>query len=164
MAKLDFSKWCFNRLASLVEYVNSGTDIVGATVQAALTELANRNFGKNYGYNEVASFSTGSTSPVTAISVVIPNAPAGTYRGSWSWVHTNSKANTNSLAEVLFNGTDVLKDFEQMGTNLNSINGFSGNIDHPAQGDLTLEIVVQKTSGNGLAQLTEIRIDCWRIN
>ena len=77
MAKLDFSKWAFNRLASVVDFVNTGTDIVGTKVQDALVELADRHFGKNYGFAAVASFRTSSTTAVTAAILTIPNAPAG---------------------------------------------------------------------------------------
>lgn len=78
--QIDFEFWVKNRLSSLVSFANAGTDLVSTTVQAALVELANRHFGKNFAFNRNAGVtSTGGTGVLVLNSITTTSLPLGNY-------------------------------------------------------------------------------------
>jgi len=54
MSRVDFGKFVKNRLAALVSFDNTGTDLLSSEMQAAIVELSNRHFGKDAGLKEKA--------------------------------------------------------------------------------------------------------------
>ena len=136
-------------------------DLSGLTQSfEVMSALANRHFGKEFNYQQAASFSTGLGTFQTALQIS-QVAPAGTYRAAYSFTVTNSKANTNSETEFRFNGTrDFLR--TQTATNVNAISGIKGDLVH-AGGTLTIDIRTQVIAGNGTADLTNIKLELWRV-
>lgn len=162
MSQLDFSKWCKNRLASLVSFANAGTDIVATTVQGSIAELASRHFGKQYGYSEdEAGGSTSSPSFQPQLELTLPGAPAGTYRIAWHFRAVSSKSNTDGEVKVVAGGSD-LENHTHSGTDQISDGHFKGDYIHTG-GDLLISIENRRLAGNGLAIVTDLRLEGWRL-
>lgn len=162
MAGINFGVWVTNRLASLVSFSNVGTDLISTTVQAALAELAGRNFGKNYGYLEdEIGLATASGTFVNAQTLTLPAAPGGTYRVGYSYHQTNSKSNTSGEVQISVDGVEIRLTTACAQVD-NEVAAFKGDISH-VSGDLTVELNIRRTSGNGNAIAEEIHLEAWRI-
>lgn len=165
--RIDFADWVKNRLANLVTYDPSNSDLVAVDSQAALDELAARHFGKEFswaGFNP--NFQTDSAGFVTALSLTVLGAPAGPYRMAWSYKSTNSKFNTNNNTQAAFNGASVVNNTTNGVVNLAGGLGehFGGFREFSVlAGDLTVSIDIKRIAGNGLARINTLNLELWRI-
>lgn len=130
-------------------------------LQQVVSALANRNFGKEVLYDEVSTFET-ALSNFQSVLVFSSIKPAGTYRIAWSFTTTNSKSNTTNITQAIFNNVQVYQRV-QIGSTINSVGGFKGDLVHPG-GALNYSIETRVSAGNGLAQLSEIRAELWRVS
>ena len=166
MSKLDFSKFVFGRLASLVEYANAGTDIVGTSVQAAITELANRHFGKSF--NQVfttGTFSTTSSTFQTMQTIPTYNVPAGNYVVFSHGRYLKTAINAQVGVRIQVNGNTVIDeeeiamdddDFYFGHTMLTYVPNLSGNI--------TVTSQLRKISGSGTVRAESRTLLIWRVS
>lgn len=158
--KVDFGLWVKNRLASLVSYANAGTDIVATNVQTAITELANRHFGKNAASAASEPDSTtGSGAYVTKVQLSLTNIPAGTYRIGWTYEHNSSQNNTVSKARVVYDSTNEISSSETSNVLVRRGGFFYVTL---TAGNHTVSIQHKVDAGNGNSIIRRARLEFWR--
>lgn len=163
MSKLDFGKFVKNRLASFVDFDNTGTDLVGDFVQNVIVELANRHFGKQYGFTkDLVGGTTNQNTFNPFLTLTLVNAPIGTYRVQFSADIVSSKSNTSSETELNIGGNQE-EVVTQDGSESTSLMGFVGNYNHTVASDLVIQINSRRTAGNGFVSVDGLRLEAWRI-
>lgn len=173
MARLDFEKFCFNRLASLVSYDNQGTELSATELQAATTELdIISRFGRNFAFNaQNPNFTTNSTTFQDALIVPF-SAPIGANYdifAIWAFQQNNNKNNTSGQAQVSIGPTSTIQtypilfgqlDFPQYLAGFRRFT-FASNAQNGGQSDVRIQL--RRDSGNGLAQVGFMQIAAWRV-
>lgn len=159
---LDYIKYPDNSNSIIID--NTGIDISSTDLTGALSDLANRHFGKEYCYNALNSFSTTSTTAQIVLTCS-KDVPSGMYRIHWSFSITNSKENTNGRVNVGYTSLTSTIAFtrDQQGLNSNSINGFISEVSHSG-GTLTATVTLRRIAGNGQARLSDVKVEIWRVS
>lgn len=164
MSQVDFAKFVKNRLASLVSYANAGTDLTSNQVQAAITELANRNFGKNFAFNvNTATTSVSGTTIITLATVSPTSLPSGNYLalGFASLQKSLLAGQIETWIQVgatQYNRREISMDdddFYYGGSNIAILN-LSGN--------QTINFNAQKVNGGGNMLAQNRTLVFWRLN
>lgn len=149
--------------AQFVPYDPSSSDELSDTdLQAAVQTLANRNFGKNYDFARLATFTTNATGFQSALSIT-GTFPAGDYRIAWGFSSTNSKNNTDNETRVVFDGTEEYLLETERADFIKSGNGFINDLIFSG-GALTVAIETRRSSGNGSVLLSDLFLEVWRVS
>lgn len=161
---VDFSKWVFNRFANLVGYDPSSTDLFATNTQAAIDELANRHFGKNYAFVEKESETTSVLVLFSEVVNLNPNVIVGAdYKINWSCEALNSSTKGLGLRLQLNNNTDLM-DVEPGLAETNKWYPLSGSkrvtfSNSSPQIDLDLRSI---QSGK-VVKVRNVLVDIWRV-
>ena len=166
MSKVDFSKFVSNRLASLVSFVNTGTDILSTNVQGAISELAGRNFGKSFNQAFTTGvFTTSSTTFQTMQTIPTYNVASGNYIIFSHGRYLKSLISAQVGARIQVNGNSVIDeeeisldddDFFFGHTMLTYVPNLSGNISINSQ--------VRKIAGGGSVSVASRTLIIWRVS
>lgn len=171
MSRVEFARFVKDRLASLVSFDNTGTDLSSDNVQDAIVELDSNPWGKDFGQasKAVDETTTGNSFSVydTLDFTVSENTGSNKYRinCNFAWGH-NSAAN-DIRVQVLLDGV-LLKELrmepKDAGTDQRIFSDILNYAENLSQGSHTITLQYRPASQNRVSRMYNSEIEVWRVS